>query len=64
MPKQKTKKGAAKRFKITASGKVKYSKAGSGHLLSSKSRKRKRTLRKSGILSDMEARRVTEMMGN
>ena len=64
MPKQKTKKSAAKRFKVTASGKVKYSKAGSGHLLSSKSRKRKRTLRKSGILSDMEARRVTEMMGN
>ncbi len=50
MPKMKTSSGAAKRFKKTASGKLKYAKAGSGHLLSSKSRKRKRKLRSAGIL--------------
>jgi large subunit ribosomal protein L35 len=36
MPKQKTKKGLLKRIKITAKGKVKHRKAGSGHLLSNK----------------------------
>ena len=63
MPKKKTVKAAAKRFKKTAKGKIKYSKAGKGHLLSSKSRKRKRNLRSRGILSKPEARRVTEMLG-
>ena len=62
MPKKKTNKAAAKRFKKTASGQIKYSKAGSGHLLSSKSRKRKRTLRKSGILSKPECKRITGML--
>ena len=63
MPKRKTKKAVAKRFKKTASGKVTYSKAGSGHLLGSKTRKRKRVLRKKGVLSKVEARRVSGMLG-
>ncbi len=46
MPKLKTKKGVAKRFKFTKKGKVKYSTSGKGHLLSSKSTKRLRGLRK------------------
>jgi large subunit ribosomal protein L35 len=62
MPKKKTKKSAAKRFKVTANGKVKYSKAGSGHLLSSKNAKRKRSLRKKGTLSAPETKRVLEMV--
>jgi large subunit ribosomal protein L35 len=64
MPKQKTNKSAAKRFRKTGSGKYKYSKAGSGHLLSSKSRKRKRNLRKAGVLSKAETKRVNEMLAS
>ena len=63
MPKQKTNKSAAKRFKKTPNGKVKYRKAGSGHLLSVKTRKRKRGLRSAGVLSAVEAKRVQNMIG-
>ena len=45
MPKQKTHKGAAKRFKVTATGKLKRSQAGKKHLNSHKTGKRKRQLR-------------------
>jgi large subunit ribosomal protein L35 len=62
MPKKKTKKAAAKRFRVTATGKVTYNKAGSGHLLSSKTRKRKRNLRSKGVLSKPEATRVAEVL--
>lgn len=62
MPKKKTNKAAAKRFKKTAKGKIKYSKAGSGHLLSGKSRKRKRGLRRRSILSKPECKRITAML--
>ena len=62
MPKMKTRKAVAKRFRKTAKGKIKYSKAGSGHLLSSKSRKRKRGLRAKGVLSRPERRRVEDML--
>ena len=62
MPKGKTKKAAAKRFKKTAKGKVKYSKAGTGHLLAAKTRKRKRGLRGGGVLSPVEAKRVKSML--
>ncbi|MFR6345048.1 MAG: 50S ribosomal protein L35, partial [Christensenellales bacterium] len=46
MPKMKTHRGAAKRFRLTGSGKVRRNKAYKSHLLNSKSRKRKRNLRK------------------
>lgn len=62
MPKKKTNKAAAKRFRKTASGKIRYAKAGAGHLLGGKSRKRKRRLRKSGVLSKVEAKRVEGML--
>jgi len=62
MPKKKTNKSASKRFKITAGGKLKYAKAGSGHLLSSKTRKRKRNLRSAGVLSKVETKRVEGML--
>ena len=64
MPKGKTNKSAAKRIKVTASGKLKYSKAGSGHLLSSKSRKRKRNLRKAGVLSPAETKRIKTLLAS
>ncbi|HYA03161.1 MAG TPA: 50S ribosomal protein L35 [Syntrophobacteria bacterium] len=46
MPKIKTNRGAAKRFKITGTGKVRHWKAGKSHILTKKSPKRKRNLRK------------------
>ena len=51
MPKMKTKKAAAKRFSFTGTGKVKYKKQNLRHILTKKSTKRKRGLRKAGILS-------------
>jgi large subunit ribosomal protein L35 len=51
MPKMKTKKSAAKRYSFTGSGKVKYKKQNLRHILTKKSAKRKRNLRRSGILS-------------
>jgi large subunit ribosomal protein L35 len=58
MPKQKTHKGLKKRFKVTASGKIKHRKAGTSHLLSHKSSKRKRQLRGGGLVTPVEARRL------
>jgi len=46
MPKLKTKKGVAKRFTLTKGGKIKYPRGGKSHLLSSKTGKRLRHLRK------------------
>ncbi len=56
MPKIKTHRGAAKRFSLTAKGKVKRNKAYASHILTKKNRKRKRNLRKTGLLNkrDME----------
>lgn len=52
MPKLKTKKGAAKRFKLTKNRKVKYPSCGKSHLLSSKTRKRLRKLKKHRVLEN------------
>lgn len=49
MPKMKTHRGAAKRFKKTGTGKFKRSKAYKSHILTKKSQKRKRNLRKSTV---------------
>ncbi len=54
----KTKKSVAKRFKITATGKVKRSKAGRRHLLECKSSKLKRNMGKSAIVEDCDAQRI------
>jgi len=51
MPKMKTKRGAMKRFKKTSSNKIKRFHAFTSHILTSKTRKRKRKLRKSGLIS-------------
>jgi large subunit ribosomal protein L35 len=64
MPKKKTNKATAKRFKITGTGKVMHAKAGSGHLLSSKSRKRKRSLKNKNVLPKAEAARITHLLAS
>ncbi len=62
MPKMKTHRGAAKRFKKTASGKIKRAKAYASHLLGGKSPKRKRQLRKSGLVSEQENKRISNLI--
>jgi large subunit ribosomal protein L35 len=58
----KTKKSAAKRFKITAGGKVLRSRAGRRHLLQGKSAKRRRRLGKSAVVDSTDAYRITQSM--
>jgi large subunit ribosomal protein L35 len=62
MPKMKTKKSAAKRFTFTGSGKVKYKKQNLRHILTKKSTKRKRNLRRAGILSDANVPAIRKQM--
>jgi len=62
MPKQKTHRAAAKRFKKTGSGKIKRSKAYASHLLGGKSPKRKRKLRKAGLVSESEQKRISKLI--
>jgi large subunit ribosomal protein L35 len=62
MPKMKTKSGAKKRFHITASGKVKRAHAYHSHILTSKSHKRKRNLRKGALVSKQDQRAVKMML--
>ena len=56
MPKIKTNRAAAKRFKVSSGGKVKYKKGYSRHHAWAKNRGRKRRLRKPGIFNKTEAR--------
>jgi len=62
MPKMKTHRGAAKRFKVTGSGKVKYKKSGLRHILTSKSAKRKRALRHPDILTGADAENIKKLL--
>jgi large subunit ribosomal protein L35 len=62
MPKMKTRRSAAKRFKKTASGKIKYKKQGLRHILTKKGAKRKRSLRRAGMLSQPEAKRAERLL--
>lgn len=62
MPKMKTHRAAAKRFKKTGSGKIKRSKAYASHLLGGKSPKRKRNLRKAGLVSTVEEKRISKLI--
>ena len=62
MPKMKSNRGAAKRFRKTKSGKCKRSKAFAAHLLTGKSAKRRRNLRKAAILSKADQKRVEAML--
>ena len=62
MPKMKSQRGAAKRFKLTASGKVKRHKAYASHILTKKSTKRKRGLRQVGYVNSSDLSRVERMI--
>ncbi len=60
--KLKTKKAAAKRFSFTATGKVKFRRAGRRHILSKKSNVKMLALRADGIMADGDARHVRKCM--
>ncbi|HEX9974638.1 MAG TPA: 50S ribosomal protein L35 [bacterium] len=62
MPKMKSKSGAKKRFKLTGSGKVKRNHAYTSHILTKKTPKRKRNLRKSGIVSDADQKTIKKLI--
>lgn len=62
MPKMKTKRGAAKRFKLTGSGQIKRSKAFTSHILTKKSTKRKRNLRKSGLVDSSDIKGIRRIL--
>ena len=62
MPKLKTKRGVAKRFKITKRGKVKYSAGGKSHLASSKKTKKMRDLKKRRTLAGRKEVRFIKSM--
>lgn len=62
MPKMKTHKGASKRFKKTGSGKLKRGKAFRSHILTKKSSKTKRNLRKSGLVSETQEKTIKKLL--
>ncbi|APC41729.1 MULTISPECIES: 50S ribosomal protein L35 [Clostridium] len=62
MPKMKTHRGAAKRFKKTGSGKLKRAKAFTSHILTKKSPKRKRNLRKTAYVSTTQIKNMRKLL--
>lgn len=62
MPKMKTHKGTQKRFKRTATGKLKRSHAYTSHMFANKSQKQKRKLRKSSVVSAGDQKRIDQMI--
>ncbi|MFN8243420.1 MAG: 50S ribosomal protein L35 [Ferruginibacter sp.] len=63
MPKVKTNSSAKKRFKVTGSGKITHQKSFRRHILTKKSTKRKRNLRKDGMVSDANLHFVKRLLG-
>ena len=63
MPKMKSNSGAKKRFKKTASGRVKRKKAFHSHILTKKSPKRKRKLRQDTLVDSTDEKRIKRMIG-
>jgi len=62
MPKMKTHRGAAKRFKKTGTGKIVRSRSNKQHILTKKSAKRKRNLRKSALVATVDEKRLKQML--
>jgi large subunit ribosomal protein L35 len=62
MPKMKSNRSAKKRFTLTGGGKVRRNKAFKSHILTKKSPKRKRNLRKAGLVDNADTRRVKAMI--
>ena len=63
MPKIRTRKAAAKRFKLTGTGRIRRRRANKGHLLTRKTRKRKRNLRQSDVVHPVDAARIRRQLG-
>ena len=63
MPKIKTNSGAKKRFKLTGTGKIKRKHAFKSHILTKKSKKRKRNLTKTGLVHKSDTYNVKHMLG-
>ncbi len=64
MPKMKTHRGAAKRFKRTGSGKFKRMRTNKQHILTKKTTKRKRALRKGALVASVDEKRLKQMLPN
>lgn len=62
MPKMKTNRGAAKRFKVTGTGKLVRSKAFASHILTKKTTKRKRNLRKDGLVDSTNLKQMKRIL--
>ena len=62
MPKMKSHRGAAKRFRKTGTGKLKRAKAFTSHILTKKSAKRKRNLRKAGYVSTTQEKVIKKLL--
>ena len=62
MPKIKTNRGAAKRFRRTGTGKIRRNSAFTSHILTSKTTKRKRNLRKASIMAPSDAKRISVLI--
>lgn len=62
MPKIKSHSGAKKRFRVTASGKVKFAQAGRNHFLTEKSSSRRRKLRKGSFIQGKHAKNIKRMI--
>ena len=63
MPKQKTHKGVRKRFRLTATGKVKHRRAGTSHLQVRLTAKRRRNLRGTGVLASVDTPKIAAALG-
>ncbi|RNC67614.1 MAG: 50S ribosomal protein L35 [Desulfuromonadales bacterium] len=62
MPKIKTNRGAAKRFKKTGTGKIKRASAFTSHILTSKTRKRKRQLRSGALVAAVDQKNIAKLI--
>ena len=62
MPKMKTSRAAAKRFKVTGTGKLKRNKAYKSHILTKKSQKRKRNLRKATMTDETNVKNMKKIL--
>jgi len=63
MPKMKTRRSAAKRFKLTGTGRIRRNKANHSHMLIRRSNSAKRKMRKAGYVCSAEENRVRKMLG-
>ena len=63
MPKMRTRRGAAKRFKLSGSGRIKRNKANHRHMLIRRSKKVKRKMRHTGLVDSSNLKNVKRMLG-